>query len=799
MIRNRFAGPLLLLILVAAANYNIVFFGQTLVASSNYDPVDFGTSHLRPGVAQGRFALGNWHDLGVPWLQWEPAGKMFSKAFRAGRIPLWDAAIGGGVDSHVSVTQGQYYPPYILLLLAGDTPLLRDVYYLLQVFGAGLFCYLLLRSYGCHVFSATTMGVAYMLGGSLTQTVNSIEGQSVAVLPAMVWAVSRVFRVGTWRVAAVAALILATAALSSFLPVVISGYLLVAIFIVVQLLPQGSESRLKWRQLLKPAAALLVSLLLVGFLWLPLRAASRQDETFSQWYAGSGLISYPIDRLLTLISPSVSFDVYQTFGAASSQLFSPGPNVIAFSGAQIMFFYVGLIPILLSFLAYPKVDHQLRRLYFFFLTSGVFLLLKLLGIGPAQWLAYVPPFRDIHFVPYFGGALNFAIAGLAGIGVEQLMRERSLAAVGAGILGIVAVFTGIVRFAQTQPVNPLLQGQVLWSVVAHYGLEIARLVLLSGGFLAVLLLRRGNLRSFTTGALMLVLVVLDLGPLAARPRFLRSDAWVNTPDYVRFLQSDKSTFRIHSTSDLALNADTSQAFGLQVLSSRQSFNSTRYTDLLRKYFAAPLLPYPLAKSLLPSARPLLDLLNVKYLVLLSPTPQESLDVSSAGFFPKSQDRQYQIFQNKTVWDRAYLASSVRLTASPEACLNALGDLRPGEAAVERQPAIDLSAKSSPGTVEAIHYDQGTIKMRVHALRPALLVLDENYSPGWRAQVQQRPVGIQRANYAFQAVTVPEGVSEVVFRYVPEGFYAGWAVTGLGLLLVAAMLFAQVLTSSSTTP
>ena len=784
-IRSRYAGPILLLLLVIVANYNVVFLGQSLVASSNYHPFDYRFTHLRPGQSRPSFAWANWHDLGDAWWAWEPAGKLFSKEFRAARVPMWDPEVGGGVDTHVSVIQGQYYPPYILLLLAGDTPALEDIYYLVQVFAAGLFCYLLMRNHGCHPVSAVATGVIYMLGGSLTQNVNSNEGQTFAVLPAMVWAIDWVIRKSTWRVTGVAALILATAALASFLPIVVSGYLLVGIFVLVQFSwqafrPEEGKKRMEWRQCLKPVSAVLVSILLIGFLLLPVQIASHQDQSFSKWYAGLGLQHYSFDQLLTLLSPSVSWDVNQTFFATKTQLFQ--------ESSDASFFYAGLIPVLLCFLGYPKGYPNLRKLYLFFLTATLFLLLKLVGMPPAQWIGYLPVFGKLHFIPYFCGALNFAIAGLAGLGVEKLIRQRSAITLSLGIMAAVAVFIAILRFAQTEPINAALQGPTLMNAVAHFCLEIARLVLLTAGFLSILALQQRSLKGVTTGLLMLTLVFLDLAPLAARGRFLRSDVWAEPPDYVKFLQSDHGVFRVHGMHDLTLTADISQAFGLQVLSSRATFNSPRFTELLRKFFAAPNLPYPIAASLLPSSRPLLDLLNVKYLLTFSPSADDQQRLTSAGLEPKFQDGRFQVFQNKTMWDRAYLATSDEVESTPEQSLDALGHIQPGEVILEQPSPVEISAGVSTGTVEAIHYDFDRITMRVTAVRPALLVLDENYSPGWHATVQGKPAGIQRANFAFQAIAVPQGNSEVEFRYLPVGLYTGVGISVLGLLLVAVMIW-----------
>ncbi|MCX6623775.1 MAG: hypothetical protein NTY38_22475, partial [Acidobacteria bacterium] len=169
----------LLALIILAPYLNIVLRGQSLVASANYHPFDQPLRHLKTGELQAFPAL-NWYDLGGSWWMWEPAAKFFSKAYRGGSIPLWDPSIGGGVDSHVTVTQGQYFPPYILLLLLGDTPLQRDLYYLLLLALAGACCYRLGRRWDFHVISSLAFAACYVWRGSVTLTVNSILGQSIA-------------------------------------------------------------------------------------------------------------------------------------------------------------------------------------------------------------------------------------------------------------------------------------------------------------------------------------------------------------------------------------------------------------------------------------------------------------------------------------------------------------------------------------------------------------------------------------------------------------------------------------------
>src|SRR5215203_2389286 len=72
---------------------------------------------------------------------------------------------------------------------AGNSPVLRDVYYLLMLLGSGAACFLLLWRNGFHVTSALFMATAWVLGGTMTQNINAIFGQTYATLPWLALAV----------------------------------------------------------------------------------------------------------------------------------------------------------------------------------------------------------------------------------------------------------------------------------------------------------------------------------------------------------------------------------------------------------------------------------------------------------------------------------------------------------------------------------------------------------------------------------------------------------------------------------
>jgi len=87
-------------------------------------------------------------------------------------------------------------------------------------------------------------------------------------------------------------------------------------------------------------------------------------------------------------------------------------------------------------------------------------------------------------------------------------------------------------------------------------------------------------------------------------------------------------------------------------------------------------------------------------------------------------------------------------------------------------------------VEVVRHRPNRVEVQTSSRAPAVLVLADNYYPGWRAYLDGRAVPIMRVNYSLRGVRVPAGEHEVVFVYRPWSFYGGLLVTALTGLLLA---------------
>jgi uncharacterized membrane protein YfhO len=111
------------------------------------------------------------------------------------------------------------------------------------------------------------------------------------------------------------------------------------------------------------------------------------------------------------------------------------------------------------------------------------------------------------------------------------------------------------------------------------------------------------------------------------------------------------------------------------------------------------------------------------------------------------------------------------------------------ALLEQPPAGDAAPEPAgsggPGTVRVRHYRNHLVEVDTQADGRRLLVLTDLFYPGWRADVDGREVPIQRANFAFRAVSVPAGTHTVRFRFVPDSVRIGGLISAIALTLAVA--------------
>ena len=110
--------------------------------------------------------------------------------------------------------------------------------------------------------------------------------------------------------------------------------------------------------------------------------------------------------------------------------------------------------------------------------------------------------------------------------------------------------------------------------------------------------------------------------------------------------------------------------------------------------------------------------------------------------------------------------------------------------VTRDPLPGLAATpvaAPAGRATIVRYDPERVVVDATARRPSALVLTDLHYPGWKATVDGRPADLRRVDWLLRATPLPAGRHRVELRYEPASWRAGWIVSLIALVGLAATL------------
>jgi hypothetical protein len=86
-------------------------------------------------------------------------------------------------------------------------------------------------------------------------------------------------------------------------------------------------------------------------------------------------------------------------------------------------------------------------------------------------------------------------------------------------------------------------------------------------------------------------------------------------------------------------------------------------------------------------------------------------------------------------------------------------------------------------VQVVRYESNALEIDIQTGAEGYLFLSDPFYPGWRAELDDEPTVLMRANYAFRAVRVPAGSHRVTMTFWPGSWIVGLASTLVTLLLL----------------
>jgi hypothetical protein len=722
-----------------------------------------------------------------------------------GSLPKWVPYVFGGLPMFAN--PGSTFHP---VHMAGDfllpTGRILPFVFVVQFWLAGIGMFLLARELRCRPWIAFVAGLAFQFTGiTLSWVYAGHDGRIMVatVAPLFLFFIHRGVRSAALPAFAGAAGTLALALLS--FQIQNAYYLLLtgaiwAVFCLVRF-RAGRAAPVHGRVLAMGLGAVAFAFLIAAVNFLPFLGfvpESPRGDPEGRGYEYSVSFSMPPADLISMAVPEQSgatvYAIDRWTGNAVRPLFPEydGPNPM-----KLHTEYVGALVILLLVLG----AFYARRDPYWLFFGGLALFAVTLALGghtPLYRLYYevlpgIKRFRAPDLAYY---VVAVSVVAMAAVTLERIAALRDAArARGARITDVAAL--------DRMPwiIGGVLAVVVLGALVAATGepaafQEPAR----AGGWWRFALFAAaagGLLWAWTQNRLTSVAVALALSLVTV------ADLWIVGK---RFFQTAPPAEQIFAPDDVAAflmrqpqpdrvwnfvgaphrGRDDSYLmhFGIQLAGGEHSTPLQRWNE----YVGAGEGVIPRTWANLLQHRQMLNAANVRYLLIAAELDEPWLREVFRGSTAL-------VYENVDALPRAYLAANAVPVGEGEglAAMTSV-DWDPLQTAfVETAPGTQLPSGAGAGSAEVVAYEPDRVVVRTRADGPALLVLADNYYPGWQATVGGAAAEVMRTNHTFRGVVVPAGEQTVEFLFRPQPLYTGFYLYlggWLTLLLYAGFLAAR---------
>ncbi len=155
-------------------------------------------------------------------------------------------------------------------------------------------------------------------------------------------------------------------------------------------------------------------------------------------------------------------------------------------------------------------------------------------------------------------------------------------------------------------------------------------------------------------------------------------------------------------------------------------------------------------------------------------------------------KEFTIFENTAVFDRAWLVGGIRYASDEEIFSGIKGDEEDLRACAWVDPR-DREIAGEPRAAATVNGQVVSSVLRssyqqfdVEAGRDCYLIVSDNYHRNWHATIDEQPVDIFRADYNLRGIRVPRGKHTVEFRYRPPHLLLGIVVAISSTLAIVGL-------------
>lgn len=709
--------------------------------------------------------------------------------FKSGQLPLWNPYNGGGMPFLANLNMGYLHPTNLLFLFFpyGVSWAMGIV---LEFFLIGLFTYLYARKIGLRIISAFFSASVFLFSGFVTvRLIFSTLGYSMFVLPCALYLLESYIQNPRTKLILLLPPVIAIIIFSTQPQIALYIFL----FLVLYAIFRFYQMRLQLSRFIFIAFCFSIGIAISSIQLMPTLELYR--------YANLTTLSsvFIFERFLLSPFQFISLFIPNYFGSPSTYNYWGGVDYIQTAMS------IGIIPLLFLFISIflPSKDKKYQGLRWFFVIAVIITFLLTVDWFFSRFITSLPiPFISTGIPTRIFILTSFSIAMLAGIGVDKFIILKTfnrrlliiLALFVVAVCTISILTVALFLFKTPCPTDLIINCRVV--ALRNTILEIGVFAITLSMGLAYLSLRKSGKAVISLPILILTVFVLSglynsikFQPFSAPETFLPSHPLITA------IQQHAGMERIFGIGEANIATNFATGYKFYDPNYYHPLYIKRYGELV-SYGNTGDKTISLLRSDVEITRDaeldeifsqkrerLFELLSVSYLIYKKDEVPMEKDIDAIW-----QDNNWHIVKTPAL-PRAYLVNKFFVEKNDEKILARLfsSDFNPYEYVLLEKGTYMKYTKAEVSGQAYIKEDIGNeLTIEANVKDDAILVLTDNFYPGWRAYVDGKETEIIRANYAFRAIYLPKGVHTVKFIYAPNSFKYGAYVTLLGIIILLGL-------------
>jgi hypothetical protein len=714
-----------------------------------------------------------------------PYVQLWRTGVLSGEFTLWNPFIMCGEPLFAALQPAQVYPFSIIYpLLPLDDAFNATI--VIHFFLTGIFIFLFVKELKGSDDAGITAAVSFTFGGYLLSVHNVLSTLlSVTWFPLVLACFHRSLRLSSLRYALYSGVFLGVMFSGGGIEIFFFTLPIMGVLTIFPYLSDSSETMPPFpRRCILLLTAVSFFLLIMAIQWIPFYELTRNSiRAEGIQFEESALWSLAPQNLLYLLIPDV---------------FYKGADYYWKDQSWLKTIYVGIIPLML-FLFF--IREKSKRSVIILLLMVFSLLLSLGRYTPLYKFLFhtLPFFNLIRYPVKYLFITIFFLSLAAGFGWDYLKKHiqspwiirksKSLLWLSFSLtllLGCIFLFErSLLSFLSEEKL--FVESAIGAPSVIHNLKRVIFFTIASGLWLFLLVNKPWARIIAPQGITVLLIADLFLGNLGYYVTADRASLHSNDSPNLQVLLKDRDTYRIYVDRRIYNNFHftyknteeylyiNKELFVPNMLMERNISDINGFSVLtLENYFKILTL---INTAPLPDATRLIDFLNVKYVLWSEPLKSSNFSLVRKGTC--------YLYRNENVLPRAFLVNDYQIVSDEMKVKQILQDRQFNPAKLvllnEDLPEEFMKKKREPvpemeERIEITEYKNEKIGITVSLSTPKILVLSETFCSGWKAYLDGRETKIYRANYAFRAVPVPEGIHTVTFAYEPVSFQVGKAIT-----------------------